>query len=265
MVQNKYLTLLSISWQNGFVYKASVFLWRLRMFLSNFLVLSVWTVIFSNQNQAFGYQSHEIISYVFITAVLHSVILTTSLGGLSSTIYSGDLSNLLLKPIGIFKYLLTDDIADKLKNFIFGLIEILILFFIFQPELFLPNLINGFIFLIWVIAGIAINFLITLLLGAVGFWSPDSWGPRFLFFMFVDFAAGKLYPLDILPNIIQKIIYLTPLPYLTFAQTQLYLNKMTFNDIVFNSLALTFWIILLTLIVKKVWSNGLKEYASMGR
>lgn len=261
----KYLSLLKLSWQNGLVYRASVLLWRFRVFLSSLMSLTVWSVIFSGQNSAFGYAQGEMITYIFLVSIIQNLIFATSLGGLSQTIYSGELSNLLVKPVNLFLYFATDDMADKLKNFFFGIFELIILFFIFSPQLILPSTINIFIFIFWVIMGIILKFFISLLMGAIGFWSPDSWGPRFLFFMIVDFTAGKLYPLDILPKIIQKIIYLTPLPYLSFMQTQLFLEKLSNNQIITSSFVFMFWIAALFILVKKVWKKGLRDYAAAGR
>lgn len=256
---------MKLSWQNGFVYRASVLLWRFRVFLSSLMSLTVWSVIYSGQDAAFGYNQSDMITYIFLVSIIQNLIFATSLGGLAQTIYSGDLSNLLVKPVNLYLYLATDDLADKFKNFFFGIIEFLVLFFLFSPQLFFPSFTLISIFIVWVILGMILNFFITLLMGAIGFWSPDSWGPRFLFFMIVDFTAGKLFPLDILPKIIQKIIYLTPLPYLSFAQSQLFLEKFTSSEILLNSLVFVVWIFILFYFVQKTWKKGLRNYAAAGQ
>lgn len=256
---------MKLSWQNGLVYRASVLLWRFRVFLSTLMSLTVWSVIFLSQNVAFGYTHSQMITYIFLVSIIQNLIFATSLGGLGQTIYSGDLSNLLVKPLNVFYYLATNDLADKLKNFFFGILEFFILLYIFSPELFLPSTFILIVFIFWVIAGIFLHFLITLLLGAIGFWSPDTWGPRFLFFMIVDFAAGKLYPLDIMPKIVQKFIYFTPMPYLSFAQSQLFLEKLDTLQIAQNTGVMSFWILIFMLLVKITWKKGLENYAAAGR
>lgn len=255
---------MQLSWQEGLVYRTNLIMWRVRQILGSLMSLSLWTVLFSKNSQLFGYSQDQMITYVFIVALLQSVILATALHGISGYIYRGQLARELLKPIKLFTYFASLDLADKLKNLFFVLVESVFLYLIFQPVLSLPNPIFGLIFLIWVVAGTIINFLITLLFGAIGFWSPDAWGPKFLFFMIVDFTAGKLFPLDILPKVLQQLIYLTPFPYLSYAQTQLFLGKLTSAEIVTGSLGLIFWIFILYMLTTRIWRRGTKNYEAIG-
>lgn len=261
----KYLTLLKITWQNNLVYRLSLFTWRLRSFLSSLMSLTVWTVIFTSNKGAFGYSKESMITYIFLVAFLQSIIIASSLNGLASRLYSGEISNYLLKPINIFALFTVEEIADKIKNVLFLLLESLLLFLIFKPNIILPDLKIFSIFLIWSFGGLILNFIISLLFGSLGFWSPQVWGPKFLFFMILDFTAGKLFPLDILPMTLQKIIYFTPFPYLSFVQIQLFLNRLSSQDIIKHTSILIFWILILGIITKKVWKNGLKTYESVGR
>jgi len=261
----KYWILLQLAWQNGMVYRTNVILWRLRQMISTLMALTVWQVIFSQQGSVFNYSGAEMNTYIFLAAFLQSLILATALNGLANRIYSEQISFDLIKPVNIFAMLGAEDLADKLKNVGFLIGETILLWLLFKPELSAPSLSVLLIFSIWILGGVILNFLITLLFGALGFWSPDIWGPRFLFFIFVEFSAGKLFPLDILPEIIQKIIFLTPFPYFAFLQSQLFLEKLSATEIGKYSILLVFWIVIFTIIVKKVWQRGIKDYSAAGQ
>lgn len=260
----KYFRTIQIAWQNGLVYRTNLLMWRLRQFLSSVMALSLWSVLFTGGNKLFAYSQSEMITYIFSVSILQSLILATTLHGISGYIYRGQLSGELLKPLRIFPFFAAQDIADKLKNFFFVILESIVLFWIFTPQLVWPQTNVLVVFFLWIIAGMIINFFITLLFGAIGFWSPDAWGPKFLFFMIVDMTAGKLFPLNILPEIVIKILYLTPLPYLSYAQTQLFLNKLDQQQIILNSLVLVFWCTALYLITRAVWRKGMKDYEANG-
>ncbi|MBU2543745.1 ABC-2 family transporter protein [Patescibacteria group bacterium] len=261
----KYIIVLQQYWQNLFVYRMSFVVWRLRQFLSSFTALSVWSVVFANQKTAFGYAQDEMITYIFLVTVLYNIILSSSLNALSGEIYSGSMSTKLVKPINVFLSLGFQDLAHKILNFGFVILESLILYFIFKPSFIFPNQSYELIFIAWVALAALICFIINLLFGSIGFWSPDSWGPRFLFYIFLDFTAGKLYPLDILPNIIQKIVYLTPFPYMSYVQIQLLLGRLQPNQILPITLTMLAWTVGLILIFKLVWQKGLKNYTAMGQ
>jgi len=261
----KYLTILKITWQEGLVYRFSLFTWRLRSFLSSLTSLTVWTVIFTSNSSAFNYSKESMITYVFLVAFLQSVIIASSLNGLANRIYSGEISNYLLKPLNLYWLFVTQEIADKFRNVLFLTIETLLLFAIFKPMVVFPNTENFLIFIIWCFGGLIMNFIISLLFGSIGFWSPQVWGPKFLFFMILDFTAGRLFPLDILPIYLQKIIYLTPFPYLSFIQIQLFLGNLTEQEIIKHTFLLIFWIVFLGIVTNIVWKKGLKTFESVGR
>ncbi len=262
---NKYSTLLKLSWQNGLVYRTSVIMWRLRQFLGTFMSLTVWTVIFNTNPVAFNYTKDSMITYIFLVSFLQSVIIATALNGLAQRVYSGEISNYLLKPINLFGYFAVEEIADKAKNVGFLLIEVIILYLIFVPTIVFPAAGTLALFVVWSIFGLFINFCISLLFGVLGFWSPDDWGPRFLFFTILYSISGKLFPLDILPEIIQKILYLTPFPYLSFIQIQLFLQRLSDQEILIHTLVQLFWIGILGVTTKYLWKKGLKSYEATGR
>ncbi len=262
---NKYVTLLKLTWQNGLAYRTTVIMWRLRQFLETLMSLTVWTVIFDNNPQAFNYTKDSMITYVFLVSFLQSIIIATYLNGLAQRVYSGEISNQLLKPINIFGFFAVEELADKVKNLSFLLLETTLLFLIFKPVVVVPGLGILLLFLLWSSLGVILNFFITLLFGAFGFWSPDTWGPRFLFYMILNFSAGKMFPLDILPLGLQKILYFTPFPYLSFVQIQLFLQRLNAQEIATHSGVFIFWVVLLGIIVSKLWQKGLKSYESAGR
>jgi ABC-2 type transport system permease protein len=162
-------------------------------------------------------------------------------------------------------YLGIQDLADKLKNFSFIIGESLLLFFIFKPEVVIPSIVIFSSVIGLVLMATLLNFFISLLFGSLGFWSPDTWAPRFLFYMFVEFTAGRLFPLDILPKTIQQIVFLTPFPYLSFIQTQLFLGKIPTPEIGLHFAILSGWLLFFFVIVRMVWSKGLKDYSATGQ
>lgn len=261
----KYAAVFSISWQLGFAYRASLVLWRARQMISTFLALTLWSVTYASGGSAFSYTRDTMITYIFLTGILQSVVLATALQGLTTTIYSGGLSIALVKPLNVFGFFWVQDLADKAKNMMFILFETAFFYVLFQPVITLPPLGAGVLFLIWVAAAVFLNFLISLLFGAFGFWSPESWGPRFLFYTLITFTSGGLFPLDILPKAIQVAVYLTPLPYLTFVETQLFMQRLTQLQVILITLGYVFWIGVLGGLVKYIWTKGLRDYTAAGQ
>lgn len=262
---NKYLTFFYMHWQNGLAYPFSFGMWRFRQLLSTVMSLTIWSVIFAQNGQVFGYSRDQMISYIFIVSLLQGAILATDLHSLSGKLYSGEMSQLFIKPVRLFRYFASQEIADKLKNLIFIFLESALLYFIFKPELVIPTGPILALFASWVLLGIVIHFFIEILFGTIGFWSPDTWGPKFLFFMIVDATAGKLFPLDIFPEIVQRLLFLTPFPYLSYAQSQLFLGRLPADAWVGQTLGLIGWSAILALITHIIWRSGMRHYSAAGQ
>jgi ABC-2 type transport system permease protein len=262
---HKYLALMKISWQNGLVYRTNVILWRFRQFITTLMALTIWNVVFAGEDAAFGYTQPTMITYIFLVSVLQSLILATALHGLAGRIYNGHITHELLKPVNIYAYFFSQDVADKLRNFGFIIVEIALLYWLFQPQIIWPDVATATVVVVWTLAAVILHFFISMLFGTIGFWSPDEWGPKFLFFMFIEFTAGKLFPLDILPKTIQAIIHLTPFPYLSFYQAQLFLGRLDTTQIITHSLGLLFWCLVFGLVMSMVWNRGMRSYEATGR
>ena len=96
---------------------------------------------------------------------------------------------------------------------------------------------------------------------------PEAgWGIHFVVTVVaVEFLSGALFPLDVLPAVIQNIINLTPFPYLIFFPLQVYLGKITGLAILKGVFISFFWAVALWFIMNFIWKKGLKVYQEHGR
>lgn len=261
----KYYRLFLLSWQNGLVYRASLLVWRLRQIILSVMSLTLWQVIYTDQTQVSTYNRAQMTSYIFMIALLQSLILASSLNGLAGDIYHGKISAYFLKPQRMFWTFLTFELADKFKNLVFALSEGVLLFFIFRPELIFPPVATWLLFILWSLGGAILFFYITILFGCLGFWSPETWGPRFLFFMILEFTVGRLFPLDLLPTLIQTLLRFTPFPYLSYVQIQLFLGRLDSSEIWWHSLGLLTWIVIFWQLASRIWEKGAHGYEASGQ
>lgn len=258
-------SLFSLAWQEGLAYRASVLVWRLRTILTLVFSLTIWQVAFTSGASQLSYNRDSMIVYILLTAFLQGIVVATALQGLTQTIYSGQLSALLIKPLSLFRYFFIIDLADKLKNTLFALLEALFFLWLLRPLLVLPSLSTLALLLGWTAGALLLNFCLSLLLGAIGFWSPDAWGPRFLFYTLIGFVGGTVFPLDLMPTLVQRLLFLTPLPYYSFIQTQLFLGRLTGDEMLHYSLGLLSWLIIFALLTRLVWQKGLRNYDASGQ
>jgi len=265
----KYLQIFKLSFQQEFAYRLNFVMWRVRNILQIILLFFLWSSVFKDpQTEVFGYNQEKILTYVFGILILRAIVFSARAVDVAGEISNGDITNFLLKPVNYFKYWATRDIASKILNLGFSVIEITILFLILKPNLFLQtNLLTLFAVLISLTMAVILFFCLLFITNMSAFWMPENgWAAQFLFIAIItDFLSGGVFPLDILPLAFQKVLYSTPFPYLLFFPLQVYLGKIAGLEII-RGLATAFtWVFILFMTVKFIWAKGLRRYSAEGR
>ena len=262
----KYWVIAKITWMNGFTYITSFVMWRVRQIIQMIVALSLWESIFASTTTAFGYTSARMLTYIFAANIIGFIVTSSRTIGVSSIIHSGDLSLYLVKPLNFFLYWFSGDIADKLQNIAFSLTELTVLFFIFHPTLYIPtHIATLFLTLLAVSGATVMYFFINMMFGLLGFWTPDVWAPRFLFFTVIFFTSVSFFPLDIFPKMIVDILSYTPFPYMMFFPTKVLLEQLSSIEIVRGLLFTGAWATLCGLGAFTMWSRGIRTYEAEGR
>lgn len=268
-MMQKYWTIFKISFQQEFAYRLNFVMWRLRNILQIFLIFFLWSTVFSDPTRnLFGYDRVKILTYVFGILIVKSIVLSSSDVLVANEIAGGGLTNYLLKPVSYFKYWLTRDLSSKALNLFFAIFEFSILYLILKPQIFFQtNYFNLISLVISIALAILIYFTILFITSFVSFWTPEmAWGTQFfVIVIIVEFLSGGLFPIDVLPQGIQNVLYLTPFPYLIFFPLQIYLGKFSQALIIKGILIAIIWTGILWFFMKSLWAKGLRVYRAEGR
>lgn len=264
----KYWTVFKVSFQQEFAYKLNFIMWRVRNIFQIFLIFFLWDSVFTNPaTVVFGYDRAKILTYVLGLVIVRAIVSSARVIDISGEISRGELGNYLVRPVSYFKYWFTRDIASKALNLIFAFFEITILFLLLHPPFFIQT---DALYLLLTFVSLAVSvflyFVLLFIFNLLTLWQPDqAWGINFLLFIFVDFMGGGIFPLDILPSVIQKILYATPFPYLIFAPLEIYLGKFDLPTAIRAIAVSAIWLTAGIISLRKMWALGLKNYASEGR
>jgi ABC-2 type transport system permease protein len=266
---HKYFQIFKISFQQEFAYRLNFVMWRARNVMQIILTFFLWnTVFYDPSREVFGYNKEKILTYVFGILVLRAIVLSARAVDMAGEIANGDITNYLLKPVSYFKYWFTRDIASKTLNLSFAGVEALILFLILKPNIFLQtDFLMIILFIVSVAIAVTLFFYILFLVNLVTFWMPENgWAAQFLFVVILtEFLSGGAFPIDILPPVLQHILYGLPFPYLLFFPLQVYLGKISGLAIARGILTGGLWIMVLAFLTRIIWPRGLKRYSAEGR
>lgn len=260
----KYLSIFGITLQEIFAYRLNMLMWRIRQIFVFLIPFFIWESVLGQGDSIYGYSFAAIMTYLFGTTVLRSLVMGSRTIDLGWMINSGNLTIPLMRPINIFNFFFVRDMADKLFNLSFIFIEIPIILLVFHPPVFLQdNLLVLFLAIISTVLAVLIYFYVNVIFGSIAFWSRDIWAPRFLLMVIMEFASGAMFPLDMLPAIWQRIIYFTPFPYLLYVPLKIYLGSDPSTNI--HLLYSLLWVIILGLLAKIIWKKGIRSYEAEGR
>jgi len=263
---SKYFQLAKITFEEYFVYRLNFFLWRFRSFILFLSLFFFWLAIYGQENNFLGYQKAQMLTYVVGIAFLRSLVLGTRTGDLAGQIRSGELTKLILKPLGVFSFCFVRDLADKFLNLFFVIFEVGLILLIFKFPFYLPkNPATYFFFVVLVTLAFFLYFLINLILSALAFWTEEIWATQWLFgVIFLQFFAGAFFPIDVLPAWLSRIIYLTPFPYLIFFPLKIWLEQLSAAMAVKAIFIGAFWLIFFYWLVSFLWQKGVKNYGAYG-
>jgi len=265
---SKYLSVFILTLKEYFAYRLSFLIWRLRVFIGFLAPFFLWLTVTKQVKNLTGYEEKTIISYFFFTHLLSYFILATRTVDIAEQIQSGEIINLLLKPVSFFRFYLFRDLADKILNFFLSFFEITIFFHIFSLPFPIFSLQFFWPFLFFLTVGFFLSFFLNLLFSFSGFWSTEVWAPRFVFYILILILSGIYFPLDLLPGKIFSLILLTPFPYLFFLPVKMIsspetlINKIDFKFLFFMG---SFWLIILFFLSRFFWQKGLKSFSFWGR
>lgn len=262
----KYWIITKNTWNEILVYRLNFIMWRVRVVLQLLTLYFFWLAVTPQNTKIFGYSQQLIITYIIGTFLVGAITLSSRTSEIGENINNGDLSIFLIRPINYFFYWFSRDLGDKAMNITFSLTELTLIFLVLHPPLFLQTNFSYLVLsLVSILLAIILFFLIGALIGFIGFWSPEVWAPRFIFYVLLNFFAGMIFPLDILPKTIFSVFQLLPFPYLIYFPIKIYLGQITTFEISKGLSISIVWIFIMFFIVRYVWMKGLKAYTAQGR
>ncbi len=254
------------TWDETFVYRLNFSIWRIRTVISLLITYFLWLALLGNGSFIFGYTKAQMITYILGTAFIGNLVLSSRSATIGDEINTGDLSNYLIKPMNYFTYWFFRDLGDKAMNMSFALIEFFLIFILLKPDFYLqPNIIYVVLFVIALLISITILFFLNVLVSLLAFWVDEVWPLRFIFFIIIQFFAGSLFPLDILPKPLFLIFSSLPFPYLLYFPMKIYLGNENWQGILVGFLISVIWIFLLIKFTNFLWEIGLRKYSAQGR
>jgi ABC-2 type transport system permease protein len=109
-----------------------------------------------------------------------------------------------------------------------------------------------------------LQFFVSYAMAMLAFWMLEISTFIFILFAFEFIASGHLFPLDLLPPLLQHALYFTPFPSMLYTPVGIYMGKVAGAGIWSGLLMQLLWLLLAYRIARFMWSRGIRKYAAFG-
>ncbi|WP_338211835.1 ABC transporter permease [Lactobacillus juensis] len=259
-----YFSVSKISLKSILANKSSVIILLLQALVPSLVMFYLWSLILNHGQTIGGFSKNQMVIYYIGVNFINSFVWYAVDWELNDDIHSGELSNIIHRPITIEKYYFAKMLGDRLANLIL-LAPILIIGFIYivARNLIHISLLVLLEFAFSLIMAAILWFLFSYIIGSVAYWFDNLFFVLLVKEVVVNLLAGFYFPLEILPPFLVKIIKLLPFQYFSSFPIDTLVKALPLNIWLKNTIIEIVWMIVFYLIVKIVNKEGLQRYSDV--
>ena len=265
----KYRHVINIGIQNSLTYRFNFLARALFGLIPLAAMIYVWRAIYEGKGSGglvASYTFAEMVSYYLMTTVVDALTAVNEDDWqIAADIKDGNISQFLLKPIDYVWYRLCLFAAGRVTYLAVAIVPITILL-IWLRDYFviLQNGVTLAAFAFSVTMTALLQFFMSYAIAMLAFWVLEVSTFIFILFAFEYLASGHLFPLDILPPMLERALFLTPFPYQLYFPISVYMGKTSGAALVQGLIVQTAWVIGMYFFARFAWNRGLRKYSAAG-
>jgi len=262
-----YLFTLKLGIENTLVYRTNFLFRALFSLLPLFAIITLWKAIYTDRLKTVsGYTVGDMVAYYLLVTVIDNLTsVTEDDWQIASDIKDGHISQFLLRPVQYLSYRLCLFSAGRCV-FTVAAAGPVTLFLIAQRDYFMwpANCTTFACFSLSLVLSALLQFLLSFSLAMLAFWVFEISSFAFVLLALQRLLGGQMFPLDILPVWLQRVMLCTPLPYATFFPASIYLGRIEGWAVASGLMIQAGWVAIAFFAARFAWQRGLRSYTSVG-
>ena len=265
----KYRHVLAIGIQNNLTYRFNFLARTLFGFVPLLAMLFLWRTIYAGKSPGAGvgpYSYAEMVSYYLLAALVDALTAVNEDDWqIAADIKDGNISQFLVKPIDYLTYRLCLFFSGRLTYLAVAAVPLTAFILCFHHYFVLPrDLAHLACFALACILTALLQFFLSYTMAMLAFWVLEVSTFIFILFAFEYLASGHLFPLDILPPALERLLLYTPFPYQLYFPISVYMGKMSGPDLAEGFLIQAAWVLAAYGLARFAWNRGIRKYAAAG-
>lgn len=265
----RYWPFAKVEVQSRMTYSTSFFLVLVSQTLQLLIMYYLWKAVFSNSfnKNLSGFNFHEMVIYIFISDITSRLTISNVDMKLGSEIMDGSIAMNLIKPSNYQCILFFSNLGKILYQLITASIPIWIGITFYRFIYFsdaAPNIRIFCIYIFSVFLSLIISFLFNICFGMLAFYTNFIWGGRLFKTALLRLLSGQLIPLVFFPFMFQNVLKFLPFQSMNYIPVMIYLGKFNNMQIINNLSVQIFWVIILFIVQRWMWSRAINRLTVLG-
>lgn len=242
-------------------YRATIFIWMLAGAMP-LLMMIVWRHV-AEDGAIGGIDRDGFARYFLVTFVVYAMTRAWVIWNFDYHIRQGTLAINLVRPLDPY----LPEVIDNLSANLFRLPMVLV---VFVPCLWITGTLVSLpwsalpAFTLAVALSWAVTFNLSYLIAMFAFWterarSLDAWAD-----MLIAIFGGGMFPLALLPGWVQSALVATPFPYIIDFPVRVLAEGVPAGELLRGYAMQVVWIVLIVIVHRLLWREGLKRFAAVG-
>ncbi|WP_010268508.1 ABC transporter permease [Paenibacillus senegalensis] len=262
-----YYAFLLNAFQSNLAYKTDVFLRMFGRIMALFVQVAVWIALFHHTTQTETSMGmidlDDMITYVVISTCISVFITTEGVFQIGDRIRSGEIAVDLMKPIHLHFCLLFQSVGGNISRILFELLPLFLITLIVFPFQY-PTLPNLLLFLFALFNGFLLNFILSYIVGLIGFWYLGIYHLFRLLGDLIKVFSGAWIPLWFFPGWLADLSAFLPFRLIFFTPISIFLGKIETAEAVGLILQQFMWMGLLSAVTWLMWRKGITKLVIQG-
>ena len=262
-----YRQIFSAGIQNTFVYRWNFLLRTVFGVVPLVGMLFIWRAIFESKGGAInGYEYSSMIFYFMLVVFVDNLITPTEdEWQIAGEIRDGRMSTYLIKPMNYLAYRFTLYASYRLLYMAVVALPIAGLAFVFREYITMPaHGITWPAFALSTAMAAGIQFCLAYSLAMIAFWVLEISTIVFIVFSFEYFLSGQIFPIDIFPVAMQRVLHWLPFSYELFFPVQVCMERVQGRALAEGLAIQAGWLVLTYALARVLWSRGVRKYQAVG-
>ena len=249
-------------------YKAAAFAGISTQVFWGFLNVMVFISFYSHVSTSTEISLSQLITYVWLNqAFLRLVYIRLIDNNLLKTIKNGNVAYELVRPYNLYNWWYIKFLAQRYASVLLRFLPILVLGFLLpEPyKLSLPSSPISFIlFLISLIIGSLLLIAIQLIIHSIAFFTNEGKGIADILYIIADIFAGAIFPLPLMPKIVQSLSTYLPFRFISDLPFRVYSGNIAI-PVALKSMRLQFiWLVILITLGQIIMKVALSKVCVQG-